>query len=228
MAFPNNEARQVAALAVLAEDCGWDGCFLGDFIWGEDPMIALAAAAMVTSRIRLGTMVIPVPIRRPWKIANESLALDRLSGGRLILGLGTGATWMGWQSFLDEVTGTKARIEMLEDSADLSVGECDAGGVMLAHLVGEFAIRIRVAIPAVVLHELARTVPSGLADGFCGMIDRWKTDIAIRFEVPRRRTKREVWTNDTNSEKERLCGSLIVQIVELPKCLVGNQPVWIA
>jgi hypothetical protein len=119
LALPYNEVRIVARLAQLAEEAGWDRCFLGDAIWCEDPMIALAAAAMTTSRIRLGTMIIPVPLRRPWKIASESVALDRLSDGRLILGLGTGAVWMGWQSFPDEVTDSKARAEMLDETIDI-------------------------------------------------------------------------------------------------------------
>ena len=117
--LPYNEVRFVAEMAKLAEEAGWDGCFLGDAILCEDPMIALAGAAMTTSRIRLGTMLIPVPIRRPWKIASESLALDQLSNGRLTLGLGTGAVWMGWQSFPDEVTNTKTRAEMLDETIDI-------------------------------------------------------------------------------------------------------------
>lgn len=119
LAFPYNASRLIAQWSQLAEETGWDGCFLGDAIWCEDPMIALAAAAMTTSRIRLGVMVIPVPLRRPWKVASESVALDRLSDGRLILGLGTGAVWMGWQSFPDEVTDTKARAEMLDETIDI-------------------------------------------------------------------------------------------------------------
>lgn len=119
LALPYSGARDVARWAKLAEDAGWDGCFLGDAIWCEDPMISLAAAAMTTERIRLGTMVIPVPLRRPWKIASEAVALDRLSDGRLILGLGTGATWMGWQGFPDEITAVKARGEMLEECIEL-------------------------------------------------------------------------------------------------------------
>jgi hypothetical protein len=119
LALPYGEARLVAKLSQLAEEAGWDGCFLGDAIWCEDPMIALAAAAMVTSRIRLGTMLVPVPIRRPWKLASESLALDRLSDGRMILGLGPGAVWMGWQSFPDEVTDNHARLEMLDETIDI-------------------------------------------------------------------------------------------------------------
>ena len=119
LALPYGTARTVAKLSQLAEEAGWDGCFLGDAIWCEDPMIALAAAAMTTSRIRLGTMIIPVPLRRPWKLASESVALDRLSDGRLVLGLGPGAVWMGWQSFPDEVTDNRSRAEMLDETIDI-------------------------------------------------------------------------------------------------------------
>ena len=94
IAFPYVDARMIARLAPQVEEAGWDGIFLGDAIYCMDPMISLAAAAMVTGRIRLGTMVIPAPLRRPWKIASEALNLDHLSGGRAILGMGTGAVWM--------------------------------------------------------------------------------------------------------------------------------------
>ena len=119
LALPYGSARIAARLASQAEEAGWDGCFLGDAIWCEDPMIALSAAAMTTHRIRLGPMIIPMPLRRPWKVASESLALDHLSDGRLILGLGAGAVWMGWRSFPDEVTDTQARAEMLDESIDI-------------------------------------------------------------------------------------------------------------
>ena len=119
VALPYTNARTVAKYASLAEKAGWDGCFLGDAIWCEDPMISLAAAATITHRVRLGTMIIPMPLRRPWKVASESVALDHLSEGRLILGLGAGAVWMGWQGFPDEVTDTRARAEMLDESIDI-------------------------------------------------------------------------------------------------------------
>ena len=119
VALPYLGARGVAKLALQAEEAGWDGVYVGDAIWCQDPMIGLAAAAMITHRIRLGTMITPVPLRRPWKLASESLALDHLSGGRLTLGLGAGAIWMGWQGFPDEVTDTRARAEMLDESIDI-------------------------------------------------------------------------------------------------------------
>ena len=119
IALPYTNARTVARLAQLVEESGWDGCFLGDAIWCEDPMIGLAAAAMTTSQIRLGTMITPVPLRIPWKLASESVALDHLSDGRLTLGLGAGAVWMGWNAFPDEVTDPRARAEMLDETIDI-------------------------------------------------------------------------------------------------------------
>ncbi|NJD58784.1 MAG: LLM class flavin-dependent oxidoreductase [Anaerolineae bacterium] len=118
-ALPYGSAKAAARLARIAEEAGWDGIFLGDASWLEDPMVCLAAAAMTTKRIRLGTMVIPVPLRRPWKLASESIALDQLSDGRLILGLGAGAVWMGWQAFPDEPTDKKARAGMLDETIDI-------------------------------------------------------------------------------------------------------------
>ncbi|MBN1667956.1 MAG: LLM class flavin-dependent oxidoreductase [Anaerolineales bacterium] len=119
LALPYNETRNYARWAQTAEQAGWDGCFLGDAIWTEDPMIGLTAMAMSTQHIRLGTLIIPVPLRRPWKIASESLALDQLSDGRLILGLATGATWMGWYAFPDEVTDNQARAGMLDETIEI-------------------------------------------------------------------------------------------------------------
>ena len=99
------DPHNVIQLAVDAEGTGWDGLFLWDhiaaaFVGGAagsgvgreliDPWVALAAAATATQRIRLGTAVTPVPRRRPHKLARETASLDRLSGGRVVLGVGTG------------------------------------------------------------------------------------------------------------------------------------------
>lgn len=119
LTLPYNATRQFPQWAQLAEENGWDGLFLGDAIWLEDPLVALTAAAMVTERIRLGTMIIAAPLRQPWKIASESVALDLLSNGRLILGLGAGAVWMGWHAFPGLVTDTKARAEILDETIDI-------------------------------------------------------------------------------------------------------------
>src|SRR5215469_12162326 len=76
------DAHTLAQLAVEAETAGWDGVFVWDCLYGSpqyepekretcDPWIALAAIALATKRIRLGTMVTPLSRRRPWKVARE-------------------------------------------------------------------------------------------------------------------------------------------------------------
>jgi alkanesulfonate monooxygenase SsuD/methylene tetrahydromethanopterin reductase-like flavin-dependent oxidoreductase (luciferase family) len=93
-----SDPRILAEFAHLAEQAGWDGVFLEDYIVYQgqaetptcDPWVALAAMAVSTRRIRLGTTVTPLPRRRPWKLARETVSLDHLSGGRLILGVGLG------------------------------------------------------------------------------------------------------------------------------------------
>ena len=87
-------------LAVEAEDAGWHGFFMWDLITPDaydppvaDPWVVLAAIAQATSTIQLGPMVVPLPRRRPAKLALEASTLQSLSGGRVILGLGTGVGW---------------------------------------------------------------------------------------------------------------------------------------
>ena len=86
----------VAELAYEAEQAGWDGFFIWDHIGADwpvalaDPWLLLAAVALRTTSIKLGPMVTPLPRRRPWKVARETVTLDHLSRGRLILGVGSG------------------------------------------------------------------------------------------------------------------------------------------
>jgi hypothetical protein len=93
------DPRVVADLARRAEDAGWDGLFVWDHVTHSkelrreiaDPWVLLTAAALATRRIRLGTLVTPVARRRVSKLAREVTTLDRLTGGRMILGVGLGA-----------------------------------------------------------------------------------------------------------------------------------------
>jgi alkanesulfonate monooxygenase SsuD/methylene tetrahydromethanopterin reductase-like flavin-dependent oxidoreductase (luciferase family) len=116
--MPFGDARAIANYARDAESAGWDGFFLGEAVWHIDVWISLAAAAMRTERIRLGTMISPLPRMRPWKLASETATLDNLSNGRVILGIGVGVLFYGYQSFLDEVTDLKTRAELMDEGID--------------------------------------------------------------------------------------------------------------
>jgi alkanesulfonate monooxygenase SsuD/methylene tetrahydromethanopterin reductase-like flavin-dependent oxidoreductase (luciferase family) len=99
------ETRLLASLAQEAESAGWDGLFLWDHIRPgpvplSDPWIQLAAMALNTSQIKLGTMVTPLPRRKPEELARQTVTLDRLSGGRLIVGVGLGDDmWNEYSAF---------------------------------------------------------------------------------------------------------------------------------
>jgi alkanesulfonate monooxygenase SsuD/methylene tetrahydromethanopterin reductase-like flavin-dependent oxidoreductase (luciferase family) len=112
-------------LAVKAEDAGWDGFFIWDHIEGAwpfcDPTVALSVIANNTSHIRLGTMVTPLPRRRPWKIAREMVSLDHLSKGRIILGVGLGNPPNEYSKFGEE-TRASIRAEKLDESLEIIKG----------------------------------------------------------------------------------------------------------
>lgn len=119
--LPQGDARMAADFAGEAEAAGWDGFFVWDPVWGIDPWVALTAAAMVTERIRLGTLLTPVSRHRPWQLAGALATLDNLSGGRVILSVGLGALDTGFAEF-GEVTDRKTRAELLDEGLAIMDG----------------------------------------------------------------------------------------------------------
>ncbi len=111
---PYADARQFADIAALGERNGWDGVFTWEAVWGVDAWVSLAAAAMVTERIRLGTLLTPVSRVRPWDLASKVATVDRLSGGRTILSAGLGALHEGWTAFEPD-EGRRVRAEKLDE-----------------------------------------------------------------------------------------------------------------
>lgn len=120
--LPFGDARAAAEMAHLAEAAGWDGFFVWESIWGIDPWVSLAAAAMRTSQIRLGTMLTPLPIRKPWKLASETTTLDHLSNGRLILSVGLGAAVDTGFAKFGEPIERKVRAELLDEGLEVLTG----------------------------------------------------------------------------------------------------------
>lgn len=121
--FPGGDARTASEYARHAENAGWDGFFVWEAVWGEDAWVMLAACAMTTQKIRLGTLLTPPSRRRPWKLASETSSVDRLSNGRLILSVGLGAVHpnSGWQEF-GEVTDKKLRAERMDEALEILNG----------------------------------------------------------------------------------------------------------
>ncbi len=132
------DPRLLAEIAHEAEESGWDGVFIFDSVlspeWESqfpdepekratvDPWIALAAMAMRTERVTLGTMITPLSRRRPWKVARETVTLDHLSNGRLVLPVGLGTVEDGGYMNVGEELDRKKRAEMLDESLAIIEG----------------------------------------------------------------------------------------------------------
>jgi alkanesulfonate monooxygenase SsuD/methylene tetrahydromethanopterin reductase-like flavin-dependent oxidoreductase (luciferase family) len=110
-------------LSRLAEETGWDGVFLEDYICYQgdpanptcDTWAALAAIAVLTTRVVLGVEVVALTRRRPWKVAREAMTIDVLSGGRLVLGVGIGDQGDPGYSHFGEEVDVHVRAELLDE-----------------------------------------------------------------------------------------------------------------
>lgn len=123
---PCGDPSTMAALARLAEESGWDGVFLEDYVFfydpavpAYDPWVTLGAMAVATSTITIGTCVTPVARRRVWKLAAEAMTVDRLSGGRLVLGVGLGDSGSKDFGGVGELTDPRERSRALDESLDV-------------------------------------------------------------------------------------------------------------
>lgn len=124
VSMPNaGNPAALVELAVATERAGWDGFFLWDHINAmpdtHDPWVLLGAAAARTTYLRLGTLVTPVPRRRPWKLAKEVVTLDHLSSGRAVLGVGLGLPADTEYAAFGEPAGTADRAAMLDEALPL-------------------------------------------------------------------------------------------------------------
>lgn len=85
--------QQMTEAVRLAEQSGFESAWMTNDIGGRTPFVTLACWAMVTERVRLGVAVTNPCARHPVEIAQTMATLDEASNGRVVLGIGTGASW---------------------------------------------------------------------------------------------------------------------------------------
>ena len=107
---------EVIAEAQLAEACGFDSCFFGEHHQDKDgflpsPLIVAAAVAARTTRLRVGTSVILLPLHHPVRVAEDVITLDLLSRGRVVLGVGIGYQASDFRAFAVPMEDRLARFE---------------------------------------------------------------------------------------------------------------------
>jgi F420-dependent oxidoreductase-like protein len=97
LGFLTSSNQNPVALALEAEKLGYDSVWVAE-AWGSDAVSLLAWVGASTTRIGLGTAILQIPSRTPALMAMTAATLDRLSGGRLLLGLGVSGPQVveGW------------------------------------------------------------------------------------------------------------------------------------
>lgn len=115
------DERQFVELARLGEAHGWDAVLTWEAVYRHDAWGTLAAAAAVTDRIRLGTLLTPPAIHEPWDLTARVGTVDRLSGGRVTVGVGLGAPNANWQAFLPD-EGRRVRAAKVDESLAIYAG----------------------------------------------------------------------------------------------------------
>ena len=104
-AGPAERYRLATEQIIHAEDVGFDSAWVAQHHFDEDegglpaPLVFLAQVAARTSRIRLGTGIVTLPLEDPVRVAEDASVLDLLSGGRLELGVGSGGTPSSFAAF---------------------------------------------------------------------------------------------------------------------------------
>jgi alkanesulfonate monooxygenase SsuD/methylene tetrahydromethanopterin reductase-like flavin-dependent oxidoreductase (luciferase family) len=123
------------AAARRAEELGFDLVSASDHLHGRqptfEPWTMLSWIAAATSRVRVATRVLGVPYRHPAVVAKMAESFDRLSGGRLVLGLGGGAVDEEFRAFGLGVRSPRDKVDGLEEAVRIARGMWSRPGFTL-------------------------------------------------------------------------------------------------
>jgi probable F420-dependent oxidoreductase len=123
-----------------AEVLGYDELFSFDHIGTVDPFIPLVVAAEATTRLRVGPLVLNNELHHPVLLARTAATIDRLIGGRLVLGLGTGYTQAEHDAMGMPLRDPGARVTRFEESVIALRSLLDTGAAQLDGLHHHLAV----------------------------------------------------------------------------------------
>jgi probable F420-dependent oxidoreductase len=116
----SGDPEEIVRTAHTAEAAGFDVFQIGDHLGAScSPLEALAAAATATSTIRLGTLVLNNDLRHPLALAQDLATIDRISEGRLEVGLGAGHSFTEYMAAGIAFDPANVRKERLAEAVEI-------------------------------------------------------------------------------------------------------------
>jgi probable F420-dependent oxidoreductase len=106
----------VVSAARQAEDLGYEELYSYDHLGSVDPFVPLVVAAEATTTLRVGPLVLNNELHHPALLARTVATTDRMSGGRVVLGIGTGYARAEHDAMGIEIRPPKERVDRLEES----------------------------------------------------------------------------------------------------------------
>jgi probable F420-dependent oxidoreductase len=126
---------EVAAAAVQAAELGYEELYVADHVGALDPFAPLLVAAAAAPALRVGPLVLNNELHHPVLLARTAATVDAMTGGRLVLGIGTGYAEAEHQAIGVPIHAPGPRVRRLAESLAVLRSALDTGA---AHLDGEF------------------------------------------------------------------------------------------
>ena len=225
--------EEVIAEAQLAEEMGFDSCFFGEHHQDRDgflpsPLIVATAVAASTTRLKVGTSVILLPLHHPVRLAEDVVTLDIVSKGRIALGVGLGYQEADFKAFGIPMS---ERVGRFEESVEI-IRKCWTGEPFSHHGKHFHLDDVQVlpkpyTQPAPPLwigaSSKAAVVRAGrLADTYvasssadmeltCEQLDAYKEAAVAAGRVPDFVLMRDAWVASTREEAEAVYGPEVME-----------------
>src|SRR5262245_44965132 len=219
---------EVIAEAQLAEACGFDSCFFGEHHQDKDgflpsPLIVATAVAAHTSRLKVGTSVILLPLHHPVHVAEDVITLDLVSKGRIILGVGIGYQAADFRAF---GVPMEHRAALFEEGVEI-LRKCWTGERFSYrgkhYVLDDLEIRPRpfqqpgpplwigASVPSAVrragaLADAFVATPSTNLESTMRLVDIYRTAARSAGREPRVVLMRDAWVARTRAEAEAVYG----------------------
>ena len=212
----------------LAEQAGFDSCFFGEHHQDKDgflpsPLIMCTAVAASTTRLRVGTSVILLPLHHPVRLAEDVVTLDIISKGRVTVGVGLGYQPADFQAF--GVTMSD-RVGLFEEKVEI-LRNCWSGQEFSFHGKHHNIDNLRVrpdtvqtphpplwigagapvsARRAGTLGDAFVSSPSATLAGTCRLIDAYRRSAEAASKKPEVVLMRDAWVAKSRKEAEEVYG----------------------